>query len=136
MASELSKSFETLLTGLEAHRKSLTERRRSYTKNLVTQTNEESRSGMPYVVEVAGVIAASNGAELFLDTLINSLRSDGHAFGESVAVKRALSTLFEQVKDLETGDRSKVTVPASNLYAIARELMGPISGVELRDGDS
>lgn len=136
MIENPSRAFEVLMTGLEDYRRGLTDKRRSYTKNLVAQTNEEARSGMPYVVEVAAMIATANGAELFLDDLINALRSNSQSFGESSAVKRALTTVLEQIKDLEPGDRTGSSVSATNLYEIGRHLTDSLSGVELRTADS
>jgi len=134
MSESNSRSFEAILKGLEDRRAIFTEKRRSFTKNLVTQTNEESKSGMPYVVDVSGLIAKANGAELFLDDLINSLRSDSRTLGEGGAVKRALGSVFEQVKHLEVGDRSGY-VGASELYEIGRTLVDWITSVELRSAD-
>jgi len=135
MTESNSRSFEGILRGLEDKRTTLTEKRRSYTKNLVTQTNEESKSGMPYVVDVAGMIAKANGAELFLDGLLNSLRSDSRTLGEGGAVKRALGSVMEQVKHLEAGDRSGY-VAASELHEIGRFLIEWISSVELRSAEA
>lgn len=135
MTESNSRSFEGVLRGLEEQKAALTEKRRSYTKNLVTQTNEEAKSGMPYVVDVAGMIAKANGAELFLDGLLNSLRSDSRTLGEGGAAKRALGSVLEQVKHLEAGDRSGY-VAASDLYEIGRFLIEWISSVELRSADS
>ena len=135
MIENPSKAFEAIIAGLEAKRTSLTEKRRNYTKNIVAQTNEEARSGMPYLVDVAGMIARANGAELFLDGLINGLRSDSRNLGESVAVKRALSSVLEQVKYMEPGNQTS-DVPSAELYEIGRYLMDSLSGVVLRDGDS
>lgn len=135
MIENPSKAFEAIIAGLEAKRASLTEKRRNFTKNIVAQTNEEARSGMPYLVDVAGMIARANGAELFLDGLINGLRSDSRNLGESVAVKRALSSVLEQVKFLEPGNQTG-DVPAAELYEIGRYLMDSLSGVVLRDAES
>lgn len=135
MIENPSKAFEAVIAGLEAKRSSLTEKRRNYTKNIVAQTNEEARSGMPYLVDVAGMIARANGAELFLDGLINGLRSDSRNLGEAVAVKRSLSSVLEQVKFLEPGNLTG-DVPAAELYEIGRYLMDSLSSVELRDAEN
>lgn len=131
MAENPSRDFEVVLKGLEEQVRSYTEKRRSYTKNLVTQTNEEARSGMPYVVDVAAMIANANGSELFLDGLINKLRSDARTIGEGAAVKRALASVMEQVKLLDPGERSGDVV-AADLYTIGRFLLDSLGTVELR----
>lgn len=135
MIENPSRAFEALLAGLETFRSTLTDKRRSYTRNLVAQTNEEARSGMPYVVEVAGLVSSANGAELFLDSLVNGLRSDSRNLGESAAVKRALSSVLEQVKHLEPGDRSGY-VPAAQISEIGNYLVDSLRSVELRASES
>lgn len=135
MNSNPSPALETLINGLETSRKARTEKRRSLTKNLVTQTNDEFSSGMPYVVDVAKLIAGYNGAELFLDSLVNSLQADARSFGESTAVKRALSTVMKQIKHMEPGDRSDY-VPAADLYEMGSYLVDMLDTLKLRDPES
>lgn len=130
-----SPAFESILEALETRRRAHTEKRRTYTKNLVAQTNDEVRSGMPYLVDVAGILARANGAELFLDGLIISLRTDGTKLTESMAVKRALNAVLEQLKHLEPGDRTGY-VTAADLSEIGSDLLYFISTVELKDPNS
>lgn len=130
MFTSNSEAFEHIVNDLESARESFTEKRRSYTKNLVTQTNDEVRSGMPYIVEVATVISQANSAELFLDNLINRIRSDSQSFGENKALERALNSVIESVRYLDSKERNDSPV-ASDLYKIGRILMDSISGVEI-----
>lgn len=132
MMENPSPAFEALIRALDEHKRGLTEKRRNYTKNLVVQTNDEARSGMPYLVDIAKAISEANGAEAFLDGLINGLRSHSRNFGEGGAVKRALGTVVDQIKTLEPGDRNSY-VSATDLYKIARFLMDSLVSVELRD---
>lgn len=129
-----SKAFRMLIEGLEGHRRALTDQRRRYTKNLVTQTNEESVSGMPYVVNVAKIISLANGAELFVDQLTNGLRTDAPKVGEGRAIRNALASILERVK-LIGSDSANVEVSAEQLYTIAQFIMDSAVAVELRDGD-
>jgi hypothetical protein len=127
--------MDELIKGLEASRRARTEKRRSLTKNLVAQTNDELSSGMPYVVDVAKLISDYNGVELFLDGLANSLQSDAQAYGESIAVKRALSSVMKQIKHMEPGDKSDYVTPAE-LHEIGKYLVDMIDTVKLRDSES
>lgn len=129
-----SKAFRMLIEGLEGHRRALTDRRRRYTKNLVTQTNEESVSGMPYVVDVAKTISLANGAELFVDQITNTLRTDAQRLGEGRAIRNALASIFERVKFIGS-DTANVEVSAEQLYTIAQFIMDSAVSVELRNGD-
>lgn len=131
MSVDNSEAFERVVRDLEARLKTLTEKRRSYTKNLVTQTNDEVRSGMPYIVDVASTISQANSAELFLDGLVNSLRSESRTLGESVALKRALNTVIENVRHLGSKERNDAP-SASDLYEVGHILMGSLSGVQIR----
>ena len=124
--------MDELIKGLEASRRARTEKRRSLTKNLVAQTNDELSSGMPYVVDVAKLIADYNGVELFLDDLANSLQSDARAYGESIAVKRALSSVMKQIKHMEPGDKSDY-VTAADLHEIGKYLVDMLDTVKLKD---
>jgi len=127
-----SPGMDELIKGLEASRRARTEKRRSLTKNLVAQTNDELSSGMPYVVDVAKLIADYNGVELFLDDLANSLQSDARAYGESIAVKRALSSVMKQIKHMEPGDKSDY-VTAADLHEIGKYLVDMLDTVKLKD---
>lgn len=131
MSVNNSESFERVVRDLETRLSSLTDKRRSYTKNLVAQTNDEVRSGMPYIVDVASTISQANSAELFLDSLINSLRSESLTLGESVALKRALNSVIENVRYLGSKERNDAP-SATDLYEIGHTLMGSLSGVQIR----
>jgi len=87
---------------------------------------------MPYVVDVAKLIADYNGVELFLDDLANSLQSDARAYGESIAVKRALSSVMKQIKHMEPGDKSDY-VTAADLHEIGKYLVDMLDTVKLKD---
>lgn len=128
-------AMENLLAALEDKRRSLQEKRRSYTRNLITQSNDEIRSGTPYVVDVAKVISQSNATEVFLEGLINGIQSNSISLGEGVAVKRALSTIAEAIRGLGTDDRNAAVVPAEELYDISQFILSTITLVVLRDGE-
>ena len=137
MSAGESKAFNMLLKGLEGHRRTLTEKRRRFTKNLVTQTNDESISGMPDVVDVAKVISQTNGAELFIDQLTNDLRSDASRLGEPKAVRNAFALVLDRVKyiGIEGGKSGSAEITAEHLHSIAEILLASSVAVALRDGD-
>jgi len=128
-------AMENLLAALEDKRRSLQEKRRSYTRNLVAQSNDEIRSGTPYVVDVAKVISQANATEVFLEGLINGIQSNSITLGEGVAVKRALSAIAEAIRGLGTDDRNAALVPAEELYDISQFILSAITLVVLRDGE-
>ena len=130
-----SPALDALIKSLETSKKARTDKRRSLTKNLVTQTNDELSSGIPYVVDVAKLIADYNGIELFLDGLIINLQSDARSFGENTAVKRALSSVMKQIGHMEPGDKSGY-VTAADLNEIGKYLVDSLDSVKLRDPNS
>lgn len=131
MTANPSVAFEGILKTLEARRQANTDLRRNYTKNIVSQSNDEARSGMPYVVDVAAVIGQANATEIFLDGLVIGLRSDSRTLSEGTSLKRAIARVFDQLKSMDPNDLTKST-PPRELAEIGKYLLDSAGPLELR----